>query len=196
MGKVAVTAAVIGAAAMCAVVALLVRHQLRNSSQSSRAAAILKEFEEKRGTPESKLKQVADAMPVEMHAGLVSEGRSKLKMLISYVDNLPAGSPGIVDGILRFYSYPEIGCAFSCNILKDKCPSLFKPEQLEADALQNSFDRKPSLMSSKIPATLLNSLFQKDAGSCSGLLRFSQLNLLILSPHDTGEAGLRMTKFA
>ncbi|XP_063944671.1 hexokinase-1-like [Daucus carota subsp. sativus] len=91
MGKVAVTAAVIGAAAMCAVVALLVRHQLRNSSQSSRAAAILKEFEEKRGTPESKLKQVADAMPVEMHAGLVSEGRSKLKMLISYVDNLPAG---------------------------------------------------------------------------------------------------------
>ncbi|KAL1817268.1 hypothetical protein ACET3Z_019842 [Daucus carota] len=48
----------------------------------------------------------------------------------------------------------------------------------------------------RIPATLLNSLFQKDAGSCSGLLRFSQLNLLILGPHDTGEAGLRMTKFA
>ena len=34
---------------------------------------------------------------------------------------------------------------------KDECPSLFKdPEQIEADALQNSFDRKPSLMSSKV----------------------------------------------
>lgn len=92
MGKVAVTAAVIGGAAVCAAVALLVRHQLRNSSQSSRAAAILKEFQEKCGTPESKLKQVADAMTVEMHAGLASEGGSKLKMLISYVDNLPTGS--------------------------------------------------------------------------------------------------------
>ncbi|KAI3670504.1 hypothetical protein L1987_87840 [Smallanthus sonchifolius] len=32
---------------------------------------------------------VADAMTVEMHAGLASEGGSKLKMLITYVDNLP-----------------------------------------------------------------------------------------------------------
>ncbi|KAI3775091.1 hypothetical protein L1987_49659 [Smallanthus sonchifolius] len=30
-------------------------------------------------------------MTVEMHAGLASEGGSKLKMLISYVDNLPTG---------------------------------------------------------------------------------------------------------
>lgn len=92
MGKVAVTATVIGGAAVCAAVAFLVRHQLRNSRQCSRAAAILKEFEEKCGTPCSKLKQVADAMTVEMHAGLASEGGSKLKMLISYVDNLPTGA--------------------------------------------------------------------------------------------------------
>lgn len=52
---------------------------------------ILKEFEEKCRTPIEKLKQVADAMTVEMHAGLASEGGSKLKMLISYVDNLPTG---------------------------------------------------------------------------------------------------------
>lgn len=86
------TAAVIGGAAVCAAVALLVRNQLRDSRQCSRAAAILKEFEDKCGTHNSKLKQVADAMTVEMHAGLASEGGSKLKMLISYVDNLPSGS--------------------------------------------------------------------------------------------------------
>nr|DAD39019.1 TPA_asm: hypothetical protein HUJ06_013342 [Nelumbo nucifera] len=30
-------------------------------------------------------------MTIEMHAGLTSEGGSKFKMLISYVDNLPIG---------------------------------------------------------------------------------------------------------
>jgi len=37
------------------------------------------------------LRQVVDAMAVEMHAGLVSEGGSRLKMLPSYVDQLPEG---------------------------------------------------------------------------------------------------------
>ncbi|MFS7902192.1 putative hexokinase [Helianthus anomalus] len=35
---------------------------------------------------------IADAMTVEMHVGLASEGGSKLKMLISYVYNLPTGN--------------------------------------------------------------------------------------------------------
>ncbi|KAA8540347.1 hypothetical protein F0562_024734 [Nyssa sinensis] len=91
MGKVAVGAAVICAATVCAAAALIVRHRMRSSSRWARAMAILKEFEEKCGTPVAKLKQVADAMTVEMHAGLASEGGSKLKMLISYVDNLPTG---------------------------------------------------------------------------------------------------------
>ncbi|KAG9449807.1 hypothetical protein H6P81_009772 [Aristolochia fimbriata] len=91
MGKVAVGAAVVCAATACAVAALIVRHRMRNSGRWARAMAILKEFEEKCATPISKLRQVADAMTVEMHAGLASEGGSKLKMLISYVDNLPTG---------------------------------------------------------------------------------------------------------
>ncbi|XP_057967363.1 hexokinase-1-like [Malania oleifera] len=91
MRKVAVGAAVVCAAAVCAATALVVRHRMRSSSRWARAMAILKEFEEKCGTSIAKLKQVADAMTVEMHAGLASEGGSKLKMLISYVDNLPTG---------------------------------------------------------------------------------------------------------
>ncbi|KAL6503308.1 hypothetical protein OROGR_025231 [Orobanche gracilis] len=42
--------------------------------------------------PEGKLKQLADAMNMEMHAGLASECGSKLKMLISFVDYLPIGA--------------------------------------------------------------------------------------------------------
>ncbi|KAF8388871.1 hypothetical protein HHK36_025552 [Tetracentron sinense] len=91
MGKVAVGAAVICAATVCAAAALIVRHRMRSSGRWARAMAILREFEESCGAPVGKLKQVAEAMIVEMHAGLASEGGSKLKMLISYVDNLPTG---------------------------------------------------------------------------------------------------------
>ncbi|MCD9640265.1 hexokinase A [Datura stramonium] len=91
MKKATVGAAVVGAAAVCAVAALIVNHRMRKSSKWARAMAILREFEGKCGTPDAKLKQVADAMTVEMHAGLASEGGSKLKMLITYVDNLPTG---------------------------------------------------------------------------------------------------------
>ncbi|XP_010249484.1 PREDICTED: hexokinase-1 [Nelumbo nucifera] len=92
MGKVVVGAAVICAATVCAAAALIVRHRMRCSGRWARAMAILREFEEKCATPIGKLRQVADAMTVEMHAGLASEGGSKLKMLISYVDNLPTGN--------------------------------------------------------------------------------------------------------
>ncbi|KAI3802718.1 hypothetical protein L1987_30859 [Smallanthus sonchifolius] len=91
MGKVAVGVAVIGGAAVCAAAALVVRHRMRNVNQCVKSADILKELEEKCATPSAKLRQIADAMTVEMHAGLASEGGSKLKMLISYVDNLPTG---------------------------------------------------------------------------------------------------------
>ncbi|EPS70676.1 hexokinase 1a, partial [Genlisea aurea] len=91
MGRVAVGVAVIGAATAVAVASILVRQRMKSSGRWARVSSILKEFEERCDTPEGKLKQIADAMTVEMHAGLVSEGGSKLKMLISYVDNLPTG---------------------------------------------------------------------------------------------------------
>jgi len=105
MGKVAVGAAVVCAAAVCAAAALVVRHRMISSRKWSRAIAILKEFEEKSGTPLAKLRQVADAMDVEMHAGLASEGGSKLNMLISFVDNLPTG---FVDLSFLFSFFPSV----------------------------------------------------------------------------------------
>ncbi|CAA0814685.1 Hexokinase-1 [Striga hermonthica] len=91
MGKVAVGAAAIGAAVAVGVAVLLVRRRMRGSGRWARAMAIVDEFEEKCGVPLGRLGQVAEAMTVEMHAGLVSEGGSKLKMLISHVENLPTG---------------------------------------------------------------------------------------------------------
>uniref|UniRef100_A0A0E0L4Y3 Phosphotransferase n=1 Tax=Oryza punctata TaxID=4537 RepID=A0A0E0L4Y3_ORYPU len=84
-------AAVVVAAAAAVGVALLVRCQLRESKRWGRAYAVLRELEERCAAPPARLRQVADAMAVEMHAGLASEGGSKLKMIISYVDALPSG---------------------------------------------------------------------------------------------------------
>ncbi|XP_059634893.1 hexokinase-1-like [Cornus florida] len=107
MGKVAVGAAVVCAAAVCAAAALVVRHRMQCSGRWAKAMAILRELEEKCSTPIGKLRQVADAMTVEMHAGLASEGGSKLKMIISYVDNLPTGDE---DGL--FYALDLGGTNF------------------------------------------------------------------------------------
>ncbi|KAG1335352.1 hexokinase-2 [Cocos nucifera] len=91
MGKAVVAAAMAGAMAVCTVAALVLRRRIQSVVRWARAVEIVKELKERCATPIGLLKQVADAMAVEMQAGLASEGDSKLKMLISYVDNLPSG---------------------------------------------------------------------------------------------------------
>ncbi|GFS43908.1 hexokinase 1 [Actinidia rufa] len=91
MGKVAVCTAVVCAVAVCAAAVLVVHRRDRSSGRWDKAAAILRELKDKCRTPIGKLRQVADDMAFEMHAGLASEGGSNLKMIISYVDNLPTG---------------------------------------------------------------------------------------------------------
>ncbi|XP_055802184.1 hexokinase-2-like [Solanum dulcamara] len=91
MGKLVLGVSVICTAVVCGAAVLLMKRKMKNSSEWEKVAALLKDFEEKCETPVGKLRQVADTMTVEMHAGLASEGGSKLKMLISYVDNLPTG---------------------------------------------------------------------------------------------------------
>uniref|UniRef100_A0A0D6QYS7 Phosphotransferase n=1 Tax=Araucaria cunninghamii TaxID=56994 RepID=A0A0D6QYS7_ARACU len=91
MNKFKVGAMVVCAATACAAAALIVRRRSRNNGKMKRALAILHEFEDKCSIPLPKLRQMVDALIVEMNAGLASEGGSRLKMLISYVDNLPTG---------------------------------------------------------------------------------------------------------
>ncbi|KAG8376066.1 hypothetical protein BUALT_Bualt09G0024900 [Buddleja alternifolia] len=88
MGKVA---AAVCTVAVCAAALVVVRRQMKSSGRWAKAEAILREMEDKCGAPTENLRQVADAMTAEMHAGLASDGGSKLKMLISFIDNLPTG---------------------------------------------------------------------------------------------------------
>lgn len=89
--KVMAGAYVACAAAACAVAAVIVKQRCKVRSQKKTARRILLEFQEACETPLSRLRQVVDAMAIEMHAGLVSEGGSKLKMLPTYIDRLPDG---------------------------------------------------------------------------------------------------------
>jgi hexokinase len=79
------------AAAACAAAAVVVSQRVKVRSQKCTARKILLEFQEACDTPVARLRQVVDAMAVEMHAGLVSEGGSKLKMLPTFIDHLPDG---------------------------------------------------------------------------------------------------------
>jgi hexokinase len=83
--------AALAVAAAAVAVAVVVVKRRRKGGKWGKVREILAEIEKKCATPAATLRQVADAMAVEMHAGLASDGGSKLKMLLSYVDNLPTG---------------------------------------------------------------------------------------------------------
>ncbi|XAR62363.1 Hexokinase [Bertholletia excelsa] len=91
MGKVALGIAVGIAVASCAMAAVMVGRRVRSRRRWRRVVAVLEELEESCSTSVGRLRQVVDAMAVEMHAGLASEGGSKLKMLLTFVDTLPTG---------------------------------------------------------------------------------------------------------
>ncbi|CAN4119791.1 unnamed protein product [Withania somnifera] len=92
MGRLGVGVAVGCAIAACVVAAAMVGKRVRTRRKWRKMVKVLEELEESCDTPVARLKQVVDAMAVEMHAGLASEGGSKLKMLLTYVDKLPNGS--------------------------------------------------------------------------------------------------------
>ncbi|GAB4856007.1 Hexokinase-3 [Ancistrocladus abbreviatus] len=92
MGKAEFRVAVGIAVVTCTVAAVVVGRRLRRRRKWKRVLGVLKELEEACETSVSRLRQVVDAMTVEMHAGLASEGGSKLKMLLTFVDKLPNGS--------------------------------------------------------------------------------------------------------
>ncbi|XP_026417960.1 hexokinase-3-like [Papaver somniferum] len=92
MGKLGFGLAVSCAVATCAIAAIIVSKRVKSRRKWNRMVGVLKEFEDGCSTSISRLRQVVDAMAVEMHAGLASEGGSKLKMLLTFIDNLPHGN--------------------------------------------------------------------------------------------------------
>jgi hexokinase len=52
---------------------------------------VVAQLREDCATPAARLDCVAAAMEEEMRAGLREEGGSKIKMIVSFVDNLPNG---------------------------------------------------------------------------------------------------------
>jgi hexokinase len=57
----------------------------------NQALGLLYEFQHAAATPLHVLRQIAEHMTFEMHAGLMTEGKSNLLMLPTFVENLPDG---------------------------------------------------------------------------------------------------------
>lgn len=91
MARVGLGLAVGCAVVTCAIAAALVSRSVRRRRRWGQAVALVRELEVACDTPVGRLRQVVDAMAVEMHAGLASDGGSKLKMLLTFIDNLPDG---------------------------------------------------------------------------------------------------------
>ncbi|KAL0899589.1 hypothetical protein Bca101_083550 [Brassica carinata] len=92
MGKVMVMLTAAAAVVACSVAAVMVRRRVKRRRKWRKVVGLLKDLEESFETPLGRLRQMVDAIAVEMQAGLVSEGGSKLKMLLTFVDALPNGS--------------------------------------------------------------------------------------------------------
>lgn len=89
MGKVLLAAAAALAVTACVAASVMVGRSVRRRWRWRRAMRVLDDLEEGCATPIGRLRKLVDAMAVEMHAGLASEGGSKLKMLLTHVRNLP-----------------------------------------------------------------------------------------------------------
>ncbi|KAG8053976.1 hypothetical protein GUJ93_ZPchr0001g29303 [Zizania palustris] len=143
MGRVGLGVAVGCAAVTCAIAAALVARRASARARWRRAVALLREFEEGCATPPARLRQVVDAMVVEMHAGLASDGGSKLKMLLTFVDALPNGNE---DGI--YYSIDLGGSNFRVlrvevgagSVINQKVEQQPIPEELTKGTTEDLFD--------------------------------------------------------
>lgn len=100
MGKAAaVGTAVVVCAAVGTAVVLGRRRRRRDAEllgaaeaeRKKKVAAVIEEVERTLATPTALLRGISDALVVEMERGLRGDIHSQLKMLISYVDNLPTG---------------------------------------------------------------------------------------------------------
>jgi hexokinase len=100
MGKAAaVGTAVVVCAAVGTAVVLARRRKSRESEllgaaeaeRKRKVAAVIEEVERTLATPTALLRSISDALVAEMERGLRGDIHSQLKMLISYVDNLPTG---------------------------------------------------------------------------------------------------------
>lgn len=86
----------------------------KTSAKVVQAEKLLREFRQASATPLPLLHQVSDALVHEMNMGLASEGGSdQLKMLPTYVENLPSGYCDPSPSPPPFKSLPSTRSAFS-----------------------------------------------------------------------------------
>nr|XP_051228140.1 hexokinase-3 isoform X5 [Lolium perenne] len=145
------------AAATCAIAAVLVARRAAARARWRRAVALLREFEEGCATPPARLRQVVDAMVVEMHAGLASDGGSKLKMLLTFVDALPNGDE---EGV--YYAIDLGGTSFRVLRVEVGAGSEIVNQKVEIQAIPEELMGTSEDLFNFVASTLKNFIERED----------------------------------
>ncbi|XP_002974995.2 hexokinase-1 [Selaginella moellendorffii] len=77
---------------VCTMASTVVSKQAKGRGNWNKSLSILKEFQSVCSTPAESLWSLVDEMIAEMEAGLAKEGGGKMRMLLTFVDNLPNGN--------------------------------------------------------------------------------------------------------
>lgn len=100
MGKAAAVGTAVVVAAAVGVAVVLARRRRRRdlelvegaaAERKRKVAAVIEDVEHALSTPTALLRGISDAMVTEMERGLRGDSHAMVKMLITYVDNLPTG---------------------------------------------------------------------------------------------------------
>ncbi|KAK8457919.1 hypothetical protein SEVIR_3G270700v4 [Setaria viridis] len=151
------------AAVTCAVAAALVSRRAAARCRWNRAVEVVRGFEEGCATPTERLQRVVNSLSVEMFAGLASEGASKVRMLLTCVDELPDGSE---EGI--YYAIDLGGTSFRVMKLELGPGSMVINKKVEHQPIPEELTKGTSEDLFNLIASALKNFIEREGGKDEG----------------------------
>ncbi|OEL19024.1 Hexokinase-10 [Dichanthelium oligosanthes] len=151
------------AAVMCVVATALVTRRAAARCRWNRAVEVVRGFEEGCATPTERLQRVVNSLAVEMFAGLASEGASKVRMLLTCVDELPNGSE---EGI--YYAIDLGGTSFRVMKLELGSGSMAINKKIEHRPIPEELTKGTSEDLFDLIASALKNFIEREGGKDEG----------------------------
>ncbi|XP_062231257.1 hexokinase-10-like isoform X1 [Phragmites australis] len=165
MGRAQLLRAAVGCAAAvtCAAATALVARRAMARWRWSRAVAVVRGFEEGCATPTERLQRVVNSLAIEMFAGLASEGASKVRMLLTCVDELPNGNE---EGI--YYAIDLGGTGFRVMKLELGSGSMVINKKVEHRPIPEELTKGTSEDLFNLIALALKNFIEREGGKDEG----------------------------
>ncbi|KAG8085343.1 hypothetical protein GUJ93_ZPchr0010g8763 [Zizania palustris] len=166
-------AAVGCAAVACAVAAEMAARRGMAWCRWYRAVEVVRDLEQRCATPTEQLQRVVNSLAVEMFAGLVTEGGSRVRMLLTCVDALPDGSE---EGV--YYAIDLGGTSFRVLKVELGAGSTIINQKVEHQSIPENLTKGASNDLFNFIALALKNFIAREGGEDEG----RPLGLHFLSP--------------